>query len=57
MNGVELAEQIAIKYPNIKFILTTGYFNEDIASRAIKLGKLISKPYKLNDLKEAIDDL
>lgn len=53
MNGVELIERIAARWPKIKFMLASGYLDE--ATRA-RLGEfhtsILTKPYDLHDASE-----
>ncbi len=52
MNGLELIEAVKEKYPDIRFIVTSGYADFDYAVKAMKHGvtDYVLKPVKAQDL-------
>ncbi len=57
LNGIELAEKMLAVRPDIPIIMTTGWndlLNENEA-RGVGIQELLSKPHKIEDLCEAID--
>jgi PAS domain S-box-containing protein len=58
INGIELAAEIAKRWPRIKVLLTSG-FPEAALSRTngANRAKILSKPYRAGDLSKAILDL
>jgi CheY-like chemotaxis protein len=57
MDGVELAEQIRVKKPNLRTIMITAYAGDDGAQRALAAGmwKVLQKPIDIKLLLTAID--
>jgi CheY-like chemotaxis protein len=55
MNGIELAEEVKSRYPNIPVLLTTGYADAavDAAARGLRI---ITKPYRKSELGRSISD-
>ncbi len=53
MNGVELAQEIRRRHPDVPVLLTSGF--ADVASRSAAAHriKIIPKPYRMDDLKVA----
>jgi CheY-like chemotaxis protein len=50
MNGIELMEQVAARWPEIKLILASGYLDETTNACVERChASLISKPYAIND--------
>lgn len=58
MSGVELADEIALKYKNIQILLTSGYLDKIANQEELKAKGfvLIAKPYKRAQLIAAIED-
>jgi len=57
MNGVDLVKQVATRWPKIKFILASGYFDEKTqASVQPYDATLILKPYAIQDLIKIITE-
>ena len=55
MNGVELIEQVAARWPKIKFVLASGYLDDTTRQRIVRTGaSILSKPYDLNDASELV---
>ena len=55
MNGVELMEQIAVRWPKTKFILASGYLDEETTVRATRCqATVLSKPYDIHETSELI---
>jgi CheY-like chemotaxis protein len=50
MNGIELMEHVAARWPEIKLILASGYLDETTNACVERChASLISKPYAIND--------
>ena len=55
MNGVELIEQVAARWPKIKFVLASGYLEGTTRQRILASGaSILSKPYDLNDASDLV---
>jgi PAS domain S-box-containing protein len=55
MNGVELIEQVAARWPKIKFVLASGYLDETTRQRIVRTGaSILSKPYDLNNASDLV---
>ncbi len=55
MNGVELIEQVATRWPKLKFVLASGYLDSATRQRILATGaSILSKPYDLNDAAELV---
>jgi PAS domain S-box-containing protein len=55
MNGIELMEQVAARWPKIKFILASGYLDETTHACVERCNaSLISKPYVIHDAMKII---
>jgi two-component system, cell cycle sensor histidine kinase and response regulator CckA len=55
MNGVELIEQVATRWPKIKFVLASGYLDGTTRQRILAAGaSILSKPYDLNDAADLV---
>lgn len=56
MDGIELCKEVAKLYPNIKFIIITGYGEFDYAKSALRLGAedFILKPIEHEELLNAV---
>jgi PAS domain S-box-containing protein len=55
MNGIELMEQVGVRWPKIKFILASGYLDETTQSCIERChASLISKPYIIHDAMKII---
>lgn len=59
MGGVEAAIQLKKLNPAIKLILASGYSNDEVISNYTAYGfnKVITKPYRLSDLGQAVNEL
>jgi PAS domain S-box-containing protein len=58
MNGVELIEQVAAKWPSMKFVLASGYLDDDVRQRLDELKvSVLCKPYDMRDGAELITGL
>lgn len=59
MNGLELTEVIKHEKPDMPVILITGYGinNENNGQRRVKADALLSKPFKIADLKRTIENV
>ncbi|HWU14363.1 MAG TPA: ATP-binding protein [Caulobacter sp.] len=56
MNGIELAEEVLHRYPNLPVLLTTGY--SDSLRKATDLGlAIVPKPYRSTELCERVTTL
>jgi PAS domain S-box-containing protein len=56
MNGWELADQVRLRWPSLRFTLATGW-GEQIdpeTARARGVRAILSKPYRLRDLKQLV---
>lgn len=53
MSGIELAEEVRNRYPQIPVLLTTGYADAAVNAAAKGL-KIIAKPYRSDDLTRSI---
>lgn len=50
MNGVELIERIAVRWPRTKFILASGYLDDETRARIERChATVLSKPYDMHD--------
>lgn len=56
MNGLELAKEVLARYPQIRFVLLTGYDEFAYAREAIHLGivEYLSKPVKIEEIRELV---
>jgi DNA-binding LytR/AlgR family response regulator len=54
MNGVELAQEIRRRRPNLPVLLTSGYAEAASRSAAAHRIRIISKPYRIDELREAL---
>jgi CheY-like chemotaxis protein len=55
MNGVELIEQAAKRWPKIKFVLASGYLDEVTRARLETYqASVLSKPYDMHDASELV---
>ena len=52
MNGLETVRQIIQRYPNLRVMVMTAFFDPDTAKQAIEYGacEFLSKPIKIEDL-------
>jgi CheY-like chemotaxis protein len=50
INGVELARQARRLRPGIKVLFTTGYAQKAAEAEALRLGKILLKPWRQTDL-------
>jgi signal transduction histidine kinase/CheY-like chemotaxis protein len=54
MNGVELAQEIRRRRPNLPVLLTSGYAEAATRSATVHQLKIIPKPYGIDELREAL---
>jgi signal transduction histidine kinase/CheY-like chemotaxis protein len=54
MNGVELAQEIRRRRPQLPVLLTSGYAEAASRSAAAHQIKIIPKPYRMDELREAL---
>jgi signal transduction histidine kinase/CheY-like chemotaxis protein len=54
MNGVELAQEIRRRRPNLAILLTSGYAESASRSAAAHRIKIIPKPYRIDQLRDAL---
>jgi signal transduction histidine kinase/ActR/RegA family two-component response regulator len=54
MNGVELAQEIRRRRPNLPVLLTSGYAEAASRSATVHQIKIIPKPYRMEELREAL---
>jgi PAS domain S-box-containing protein len=54
MNGVELAQEIRRRRPNVAILLTSGYAESASRSAAAHQIKIIPKPYRIDQLRDAL---
>jgi CheY-like chemotaxis protein len=54
MNGVELAQEIRRRRPNLAILLTSGYAESASRSAAAHQIKIIPKPYRIDELRDAL---
>jgi DNA-binding LytR/AlgR family response regulator len=54
MNGVELAQEIRRRRPNLAILLTSGYAESASRSAAAHQIKIIPKPYRIDQLRDAL---
>jgi two-component system response regulator PhcR len=50
MNGADLIEQVAIRWPHIRPVLTSGYLDEPMMKRLEELNaRVLAKPYETEE--------
>jgi signal transduction histidine kinase/ActR/RegA family two-component response regulator len=54
MNGVELAQEIRRRRPNLPVLLTSGYAEAARREAGAQQIKIIPKPYRIDDLRDAL---
>jgi PAS domain S-box-containing protein len=56
MSGVDLADEVAARYPSIKVLLTSGYSADAVAADDPRFTRwtLLSKPYSVRDLLQQV---
>jgi signal transduction histidine kinase/ActR/RegA family two-component response regulator len=54
MNGVELAQEIRRRRPNLPVLLTSGYVEAARRNAGAQRLKIIPKPYQIDDLRDAL---
>jgi CheY-like chemotaxis protein len=54
MNGVELAQEIRKRRPNLPVLLTSGYVEAARRHAGTQPIKIIPKPYRIDDLRDAL---
>jgi signal transduction histidine kinase/ActR/RegA family two-component response regulator len=54
MNGVELAQEIRRRRPNLPVLLTSGYAEAAQRSAGTQKIKIIPKPYRIDELRDAL---
>ncbi|HUB88084.1 MAG TPA: ATP-binding protein, partial [Verrucomicrobiae bacterium] len=58
MNGADLIEQVAVRWPSIRPVLASGYLEEPIVKRLEELkAKVLSKPYEMQEAAAALIEL
>ena len=58
MNGAELIEQVAVRWPGIHPVLASGYLDDNVMQHLEKSKvKVLSKPYEMRDAAKAVIDL
>lgn len=58
MNGIELIERVAVRWPHLKLILASGYLDEEARSQLDELQVgVLCKPYDMRDAAEMIINL
>ena len=58
-NGIKLKQKLVGRFPNSKFILTSGLFDETLTRQAMEAGfdVIIPKPFSMPQLSKKIQDL
>jgi CheY-like chemotaxis protein len=57
MNGVELIEKILVRWPETKFVLASGFLDDDIRAQAARYcSAILSKPYDMREACKIIVD-
>jgi two-component system, NtrC family, sensor kinase len=56
ISGVDLNRHIVEKWPRVKVLLTSGYTEMAVKSRAEVAVEIIAKPYRMADLAHRIRD-
>jgi signal transduction histidine kinase/CheY-like chemotaxis protein len=54
MNGVELAQEIRRRRPNMPVLLTSGFAEAARRKAGVQRLKIISKPYRIDELRDAL---
>ncbi len=54
MNGVELAQEIRRRRPDLPVLLTSGYADAARRKAGAQLIKIIPKPYRIDELRDAL---
>jgi signal transduction histidine kinase/ActR/RegA family two-component response regulator len=54
MNGVELAQEIRRRRPNLPVLLTSGYAEAACRKAGAQKVKIIAKPYRIDELRDAL---
>ena len=50
MNGIELIEQVSVRWPKIRSVLASGYLDETVQKRLEDFNvSVLSKPYDMQD--------
>ena len=58
MNGADLIEQVAVRWPAIRPVLASGYLDDPVMKRLEELNaKVLSKPYEMQEAAKALFDL
>jgi signal transduction histidine kinase/CheY-like chemotaxis protein len=58
LTGLQLIEQVRYLYPHLKVLLVTGYSQDALHGlRHVAHGAILHKPYHLNELAEAVQNL
>lgn len=57
LTGIELADKVKEIYPEIKVIIATGFDQQTIQTQASEDYRVIYKPYRLEALKDLIEEL
>jgi signal transduction histidine kinase len=56
MNGAEVARAVHATYPDLPVILVTGYADFDLADQPAGIDRILRKPFKIGDLRDALAD-
>jgi PAS domain S-box-containing protein len=54
MNGIHLAQELSVRYPKLRVLLTTGY--SEVAAAAETRFAILRKPFELSALERAVRD-
>jgi CheY-like chemotaxis protein len=54
MNGLALAKQLRLERPDLKILFITGYAKAEGISESMLLGKVVSKPFSLNEIAQCV---
>ena len=57
MSGIELVDEVRVKYPKVKTIIMSGYIDELINNDKKIKYNFLNKPYNVNDLVAKVNDL
>ena len=58
MNGAELIEQVAVRWPDIHPVLASGYLDDPVLQQLEQLNvKVLSKPYEMREAAQILIDL
>jgi len=58
MNGADLIEQVAVRWPDIRPVLASGYLEDPVLKRLEDLkAKVLTKPYEMHEAAVALISL